>query len=172
MNYEEYVKEIFPEVDEIEDDALRQKVIKAWAFAIEKGGWNSIDDIPFTLMVPDVKETFVEHTRRVTQMAIAIANVRKDVKMDYIIAGGLTHDLGKVLEFTKKDGRIVKSEFGKIIRHPVSGAWIALQFDFPAEVAHIISAHSKEGDMVSRTPEAIIIHHCDFIDFDIVKSKK
>jgi hypothetical protein len=32
-------------------------------------------------------------------------------------------------------------------------------------------AHSKEGESVKRIPEAILIHHCDFIDFEIAKFK-
>jgi len=36
----------------------------------------------------------------------------------------------------------------------------------------IIASHSKEGDFVERLPEAVIVHHCDFIDFDIAKVKR
>jgi hypothetical protein len=34
---------------------------------------------------------------------------------------------------------------------------------------HIIAVHSKEGSGEKRSPEAIIFHHVDFIDFDLVK---
>ena len=37
------------------------------------------------------------------------------------------------------------------------------------EITHIIYAHSPEGDKTKRSPEAIIVNHCDFIDFQIKK---
>ncbi len=40
------------------------------------------------------------------------------------------------------------------------------------KVIHIVLAHSWEGEKVIRTPEAILIHHCDFIDFEIAKGAK
>ena len=33
----------------------------------------------------------------------------------------------------------------------------------------MIAAHSKEGDGLKRTIEAIIINHADFVNFDIFK---
>jgi len=41
----------------------------------------------------------------------------------------------------------------------------------PYQISHIIAAHSKEGEFVTRIPEAVIIHHCDFIDFHIEKGE-
>ncbi len=34
---------------------------------------------------------------------------------------------------------------------------------------HIIATHSKEGTGETRSPESIVFHHADFIDFDLVK---
>jgi len=34
---------------------------------------------------------------------------------------------------------------------------------------HVIAVHSKEGVGEKRSPEAIIFHHVDFIDFELVK---
>ena len=74
------------------------------------------------------------------------------------------------MEYEKKGGNVVKSEYGKVFRHPVSGALLARELGIPDEVVHIIYAHSHEGDKTKRSPEAIIVHHCDFIDFGIKKS--
>jgi len=35
-----------------------------------------------------------------------------------------------------------------------------------------VATHSKEGDHVTRSPESIIFHHADFIDFDLVSKKR
>ncbi|UCD20150.1 MAG: HD domain-containing protein, partial [candidate division WOR-3 bacterium] len=162
----EYIEKLLPEIREVRDDGLHRAVIKAWQLAMEKGKWQSIDDVPFTLLT-EVKTTLVEHTRAVTRMAAAIADCRQDLDRDILVAGGLVHDVGKLLEYCRSGDGIVKSEYGKRVRHPVSGYGIALEAGLPAEVAHIIAAHSKEGEVVARSPEAIVIHHCDFIDFDI-----
>jgi len=166
----EYIRNILPEIDRIEDKELRGGVINAWLLAIEKGKWQRIDDIPFTLLT-QAKTTLIQHTRAVTNMAIAIASTRQDLDHDVLIAGALVHDVGKLLEYGRKNKDIVKSEHGQKVRHPVSGYGIVLEAGLPLEVAHIVAAHSKEGEGMARSPEAIVIHHCDFIDFDIAKAK-
>ena len=35
----------------------------------------------------------------------------------------------------------------------------------PDPICHIIAAHSREGDLVTRSVEATIIHHADFMSF-------
>jgi len=169
MNRDDLEK-IFPELQEIKDTDLRDKVIEVWLLAIEESGFKDLANIPFTLLAP-TKTTLVDHTRRVTQMAMAIAKIRADLNYDVVVAGALTHDVGKLLEYKEHAGSFVKSDYGKLVRHPVSGYGLAVEVGLPVEVAHVIAAHSDEGEKVKRTPEAILIHHCDFIDFDIEKSK-
>jgi len=167
------LEELLPELQEISDPALREGVLKAWALALERGGWQVSDlgKIPFTLLIP-TGTSLLEHTRRVTRMARAVARERENVNLDYIIAGGLLHDVGKLLEYERRDGKVQKSRSGELVRHPVSGYALVLEAGLPLEVAHIVLAHSSEGEKVKRTPEAIIIHHCDFIDFEIAKGKE
>ncbi len=166
------IEEILPEIGEIKDKNLREKVKEIWEYAIEKGGWRNfpLKNIPFTLLIPTTRD-LITHTRSVTKMAIAIGKTRGDVNMDYLIAGALLHDVAKLFEFGIVDGKVVKSEYGKRIRHPVGGAMLGEKFDLPYEISHIIASHSKEGEFVVRTPEAVIVHHCDFIDFHIEKGK-
>jgi len=173
LNYKEQLAELFPELQEIGDLPLREGVLQTWKLALERGGWEASDlqEIPFTLLIPTQK-SLLEHTRRVTQMALAAARERDDVNLDYVVAGGLLHDVGKLLEYERQGGEVKKSRYGELVRHPVSGYALALEAGLPLEVAHIILAHSAEGEKVKRTPEAIIIHHCDFIDFEIAKGKE
>ena len=165
-----YILRKFPEIKKIKSTRLQECVINTWLTAMKKGKWQSIDKIPFTLLIK-TKKTLVEHTRIVTRMAIAVAMQRKDIKLDHIIAGGLVHDVGKLLEYQKKGKKYTKSRFGLLVRHPVSGYGLALESGLPVEVAHIVAAHSTEGEKVKRSNEAVIINHCDFIDFDIERSK-
>ena len=165
----EYVEKVLPEIKKIKNGDLRDGVVKAWLLAVEKGRWKKIDDIPFTLLT-ETGKTLIEHTRIVTSMAIAIGQTRDDLDMDILIAGGLVHDVGKLLEYVRDGTKVKKSNQGRLVRHPVSGYSLVLEAGLPIEVAHIVAAHSKEGESVERSREAIVINHCDFIDFDIARS--
>ena len=165
------LEKIFPLMSEIKNENVREKVNKCITIAMERGGWDNLDDIPFTLLVSNVY-SYVKHVNNVTSMAFKIGQVRSDVDMDVLISGGLLHDVGKLLEYAKEGDKIVKSQLGKYLRHPVSGAALAMEIGLNQKIVNVIVAHSKEGEMVERCNEAIIIHHCDFIDFEIVKGKK
>jgi len=166
---EKDINRLFPEIRKIKSSVLRHGIARAWLLAVQKGKWRSIDKIPFTLLIK-TKKTLVDHTRNVTRMAMAIAMVRRDIKIDHVIAGGLLHDVGKLLEYEHKGRRVQISSCGRRVRHPVSGYALALEVGLPMEIAHIIAAHSHEGEKVVRSKEAIVINHCDFIDFDIERS--
>jgi putative nucleotidyltransferase with HDIG domain len=165
------LEKIFPMIEKIQDTELKTKVVQCWRIAQTRGGWSSLDDIPFTLLVPNAG-SFIDHVNRVTEMAYVIGQKRGDVDMDILLAGALLHDVGKLLEYEKVDNDVQKSPLGKILRHPVSGAALAMEAGIDEKVVSIIASHSKEGNFVERIPETIIVHHCDFIDFEIVKAKQ
>ena len=95
---------------------------------------------------------------------------RIPVNLDYLIAGSLLADVGKMFEFDKDGGgRVIKGFYGEMLRHPFSGVALCYKHGIPPEVMHIVATHSHEGDKVERTIESWIFHHADFIDFDIAK---
>jgi len=163
-------KRLFPEVNQIRDPKLIEGVLRTWQLAQERGHWKADDlrHIPFTLLI-QTRTSLLEHTRHVTRMAMAVARERGNLNMDHVIAGGLLHDVGKLLEYERRAGQVVKSKSGELVRHPVSGYGLTCETNLPLEVRHIVMSHSEEGEKVKRTPEAILIHHCDFIDFEIAK---
>jgi 23S rRNA maturation-related 3'-5' exoribonuclease YhaM len=85
--------------------------------------------------------------------------------MDVLIAGAILADVGKLLEYVKKDGKAAQGVYGKYLRHPFSGVSLAEECGVPPEVCHIIAAHAGEGDHIKRTTEAYIVHHADFMTF-------
>ena len=175
----ELVLRLFPEIKEIKSTELQDKTIACWVEAIEVRGWTEelLRGIPFTLLAENCTITFIDHVRACVRMCIACDEVldsihgekKTKVNRDYLISGALLADVGKLLEFEIVDGKPKKSDYGKHIRHPFSGVGIAFKHDLPSEVMHIIATHSKEGAGEKRLPESIIFHHCDFIDFDLVK---
>jgi putative nucleotidyltransferase with HDIG domain len=160
----------FPELTWIQDKDLRNKVVNVWKTTADRGKWQRLQEIPFTLIFEN-SGLLVDHTKRITILVRNVGNTREEhLNKDHLIAGALLHDVGKLLEYEMKNGKIMKSKFGDKMRHPAAGAQVAEECDLPKEVVHIIAAHSHEGDSMNRSPEAIIIHHCDFIDFEIKKS--
>ncbi|MBI5266341.1 MAG: HD domain-containing protein [candidate division Zixibacteria bacterium] len=173
------VSRLLPEISEIQSDPLRRKVAACWNEAIEYRGWTEqlLREIPFTLLAENVTIPFIDHVRAVCAMCIACDKVldqyhgprKTKINRDYLIAGALLADVGKLLEFEIVEGKAVKSVFGQHIRHPFSGVGLAFKHGLPSEVMHIIATHSKEGTGEKRTPESIVFHHADFIDFELVK---
>lgn len=177
------IAELFPDLMQIRDADLRDKVAAVWSESLMTGcggqGWTfaEIRAIPFTLLAGKIDLAFVEHLNSCAKQCIAIADILKavfgeriPVNRDHLIAGSLLADVGKMLEFDKDaKGQVIKGRFGDMLRHPFSGVALCYKHGIPAEVMHMVATHSHEGDKVERTIESIIFHHADFIDFDIAK---
>lgn len=170
---------LMPEFQHIEDGNLKEKTIAIWVGAMEKSGWTveDLQEMPFTLLIEGTPINIIEHTRAVTRCSFEIASVLLDeykdritINKDQLLSGALLHDVGKLFEYKKEKGKFVKSEEGKLLRHPISGATFAAKFDMSPKVLHIIAAHSKEGDGARTTVEAIIVNHADFVNFEALKS--
>ena len=168
------VKRLWPELEWIQDEDLREKVAKTWSLALERSELEAgdLEKIPFTLLVPDLNVTFMAHKRAVVHIARQAGEKVEEffkqdlpVDMDVLIAGAILADVGKLLEYVKKDGKAVQGSYGKYLRHPFSGVSIAEECGVPPEVCHIIAAHAKQGDHVQRTTEAYLVHHADFMTF-------
>lgn len=179
----ERVAGLFPNLMDIRNPDLREKVAAVWEEAIRVGcggkGWTveELRAIPFTLLAGEIDLRYIEHLNSCCKQCIAIAGVLKEVfgeripvNLDHLIAGSLLADVGKPLEFDKDaSGKVIKGRFGEMLRHPFSGVALCYKHGIPPEVMHIVATHSHEGDKVQRSIESIIFHHADFVDFDIAK---
>jgi len=176
------VKQLWPEIDWIEDFQLREQVTETWVKALERSPLrvNDLKQIPFTLLVSDCPITFLEHKRCVVHIARDAAKAMQafmgralPVDIDTVIAGAILADVGKLLEYELgPDGKSRQSERGEALRHPFTGVALALECGVPDAVCHIIAAHAAEGDLVKRTTEAFIVHHADFMAFLPFKNPK
>jgi putative nucleotidyltransferase with HDIG domain len=170
------VIELWPELEWIGDEELREKTAKTWETALERSvlGPDDLRRIPFTLLCgPDLKVTFMDHKRAVVHIArdsgIKFMEFFKDelpLDMDVLISGAILADVGKLLEYVlDENGKAVQGSYGKYLRHPFSGVSLAEECGLPPEVCHIIAAHAGEGNHVKRSVEAYIVHHADFMTF-------
>jgi hypothetical protein len=173
---------LMPEIEWIQDPKIKEGVFATYEDALKTGGWQPEDMewIPFTLLIPDCPASLLVHTRGVTRMAKAIYEefnaLYKDnggfqLDHDTLIAGALLHDVGKLVEYEKNaEGKMVKSRLGKDLRHPFSGTGLAMRNGVNSRIAHTIAVHAHEGDGGYRSPEAVVINKCDFINFESIKS--
>jgi 3'-5' exoribonuclease len=117
-----------------------------------------------------------EHTIGVCRLARAALKNYDLLDADLLAAGCLLHDIGKIREF--KTGTFIDySDEGRLVGHLVLGDQMLLEKlnrirDFPDELAkrlrHIVLSHHGEKErgspVVPATLEALIVHHCDFMD--------
>ncbi len=178
----EEVKRLWPELEWISDNSLREKTARTWETALARSVLKAddLEKIPFTLLCgPDLKVSFMAHKRCVVHIARESGEkmnkffgVELPVNMDVLISGAILADVGKLLEYElDTDGKAVQGKYGQYLRHPFSGVSLAEECGVPPEVCHIIAAHAHEGDLVKRTTEAYIVHHADFMTFLPFKSR-
>ena len=170
----EHVEKLWPELAWIQDSKLRESVTRTWVRAFELSPLkpDDLNEIPFTLLVPNCPVTFMEHKRCVVHIARKSAEAMHEfmgrslpIDMDTVIAGAILADVGKLLEYEKVGGKTRQSERGKLLRHPFTGVALAMECGVPDNVCHIIAVHAAEGDHVKRSTEAIIVHHADFMSY-------
>jgi putative nucleotidyltransferase with HDIG domain len=168
------VRESLPEVNNIKNAELREKVVEAWAFALSQSEFANIDEIkpsgnPNT---PPLKQgTQSEHLRAVAIVAQQIADGlekihgKLGVDRDLLWACGLCHDLGKPFEFSPRNQerwqKNVAAAGYPAIRHSVYGVHVALSVGLPEAVAHTAGAHSAEGQFIKRSLENTLVHYAD-----------
>ena len=174
-------RKLWPELEWIRNAELRDQTARTWAIALERSPLTpeDLEQIPFTLLVKDLKVSFMAHKRAVVHIAYESAKVMADafgaelpIDMDVVVAGAILADVGKLLEYEKVDGKSVVSAFGSYVRHPFSGVALAMECGVPDTVCHIIAAHAGEGDLFKRTTEAYIVHHADFMSFLPFKNRR
>jgi putative nucleotidyltransferase with HDIG domain len=173
------IEELFhKQLSSIENATTRDQTVATWVEAARLGGWKSVDDLkamPFTLLTNTHGISLVDHTIAVTEGALALARAQAnayahmpyEVNTDRLIAGGLLHDVGKLVE-TERDekGGFRKSRKGMYARHPISGAIIAARCGMSDDIVNTIACHAKEGDGAQKVLETVLIHQADFATFD------
>lgn len=173
-----HIRELFKDhIKQISNQELARSVVSVWVKACAQGNWQSVKELkemPFTLLTDTKGINLIEHTLAVTEGAINLAKAQQKyyskvpypVNMDRLIAGGLLHDVGKLMESEKYDGGYRKSYSGKCARHPISGAILAAQEGLSEEIVNTIACHAKEGDGRPQVFETVLIHQADFATFN------
>lgn len=164
MVSKESVRETFPEIDEINDEELQERVERVLVRAVEESHFDSYEEIPWWPPYEPVvgDERNPTHVRDVITNAIAIADAvssRRDVNLDRdtVIAGAILHDVTKSFELTK-DG---VTELDELIPHPHYSVYLLADEGFSLELQHLVLAHSGQSAVEPKTMEAAIVKHAD-----------
>lgn len=162
-DYDSQVREAFPELETIESEDLREKVIEAWTLGLDRGGWRDIADIPYAWNIHEISN--VEHVRGVTRIARDAATEQRefhgaDPDMDVVVAACLLHDVGKCYEYVDHvdDDLLDKPDetyAGEEIPHSLSGYALAHEVGCPLSVQRAIPHFI--GEVPERTLEAELV---------------
>ena len=162
-DYETQVRDVFPELDAIDNDDLREQVVKAWVRALDRGGWRHVEDIPYAWNIHEV--TNVEHVRGVTRIARESAREQRefhgaDPDMDIVVAAALLHDVGKCYEYVEfvDDEKLLEPDpeyATDEVPHSLSGYALAHEVGCPLAVKRAIPHFI--GEIPTRTLEAELV---------------
>ncbi|MDA8398986.1 MAG: hypothetical protein M0008_02895 [Actinomycetota bacterium] len=158
------VRGLFPEVDLIADEQLRNAVVAVWEELWVQSAYIRLADVPTSTRIPYPQ---VKHCQGIVKGALAIAEVWESVHgvvldRDVLVAGALLMDVSKLVETEPGlDQHPVASAIGRALPHAVYGAHTALNHGVPLSVAHIITAHSPNG---GKTPGSAEAHLLDWVD--------
>lgn len=171
----EAISTLFPRISEISDPELREKTAACLQAAIEKGGWTRDPRAcPISLKRASAKIDLVEHINSVVDCCMAGYDVLKvfpernhvRFERDLILCGALLHDVGKFLEYMRTESGYAVSETGKLMRHALSGAVLAVEYGLPQDIVQMIATHSFEGDKVPHTAESEFLRAMDLLAFN------
>ena len=163
---EETVRAAFPELEAIEDDDLRARVVRAWTTAIEENDVEGLHAVPWLpptqrdLGLEDAR--LVDHVRDVTDCALALAETlteRRDLalSLDTVVAGALVHDVSKLAEF----GGMEPTPVYDLLGHPYYGVHVVSRAGLPVELAHIVLSHTPRTTVEPATLEAELVRRAD-----------
>ena len=175
-----------PEINQIEDASLAEKIAQAYATALAETEFTSLDQIRCSGMVglqhiPWLTQS--DHLRGVGRLSRLLASElnalygeepkRIDLDLDLALAAGLAHDVGK--PFFYDPANIRRWEENKVetgqppFRHTFYGAHLALQAGLPIEIAHVVACHDirMEGQYVTRSVYLDIVAHADSLYWQV-----
>lgn len=164
------VRKLLPEVEQIQDQILRDVVIEIWARAWESSEWEELEECPKSLELPQTR-TNLTHSRTVAQISMAMCDTLArqnglSISKDAVIAIALLHDVSKLREFSKTSKGNEKSEIGRKYQHGFLTAFWMEQAGLSTDLVHAVIAHTPLSAVVPQTQEAVIVHYADFADSD------
>lgn len=162
----------FPEIALIGDATLRGQVRAVWA---ELWSRSAFDDLAAVPTSGEIAYPSVPHTRSVTALALAMADVLarfhgSAIDRDVLVAACLLQDASKVVEYEPAPGGGVrKTALGQAMPHAFEAARVAAAHGVPLSVLHIIATHSPSAAKLPQTLEGRIVYLADELDVTAIR---
>ncbi|MFB6080030.1 MAG: HD domain-containing protein [Haloferacaceae archaeon] len=161
--------EALPEIREIEDDDLRERVVDCFEIGLAEGPHESLSDVPWAPHYADEvgDQRLVPHVRDVVALSTALADrlaERRDVDVDRdaVLAGALVHDVSKLFEHDRDSFTDVR----RYLEHPHFCVYVLETAGMSIPIQHIALAHTPNSNVEPQTVEAAIVHHADVVAMD------
>lgn len=176
MARREEIEAEFPEIADIEDDAIASAVVDAWEIALEENEPIELGSVlwfgPFQGALGLSDEFLVDHVRDVVTGSVALAEALiarrdTDIDLDVVIAGALVHDISHVAEFDGTEWSAV----GELLGHPHYGVYVVRRAGLPIEVEHIVLSHPPSTSTDPATMEAEVVSHVDATVASSIKAR-
>ena len=168
MEGTDYIEKLFPRLNDIKDDELKNKVALLWLKAWKTSRYEKIEDLSqWEAEREKINISNVDHTNQVVECALAAAEVveraqKVSVDRDVLIAASILHDVDKILMFDPSNGESTPE--GKYLPHSGLGSGMVMNAGLPLAVAHAVAAHSPNYSAVKpKTPEAVIVAAADHL---------
>jgi len=141
-SYRLYIGRLETEKNRVEQEKLHVEEMNALHI-------RTIETLALAIEAKD--QTTHQHLRRVQHYAIEIGKEigLSEVELEALRAASLLHDIGKLAvpeHILTKPGKLTQQEFEKMKIHPLVGAEILEQVNFPYPVAPIVKAHHEKWD--------------------------
>lgn len=164
------IVDLMPEIDNIKDGDLRQKVINVWEEAVALGGWENPGQIPFNPAIGS-SPSLISHTRLVTRTALSFAEEYervhgKCIDRDMLAVTALLHDVSKAMEIKPSSSGPTKSEVAQKVPHGFFGGYLAWKAGLPLDLVHLIVTHTPTIPMLPGRIEGVILGYADLMDAD------
>jgi hypothetical protein len=169
------MKEALPEVDEIESEELRKRVLRVWELGFSESDYETLENVPWWPPLENelnvTNTTTVDHVREVTRLVIgmvdSLASLGYTIDRDISIAGALVHDISKFVELSGDD----LGEFAEWLPHPHYAVHMLAAVGFSPHLQHIALSHSSLSSVEPRTIEARIVQAADELIIDAMFSE-
>jgi 3'-5' exoribonuclease len=174
-NPEEMFGELQAFVDMIRDDSLRQLIDE---MVNDAGISDRLRTAPAALKIHHAfRSGLMEHIVSLCSLAVALTAHYRRLNLDWLIAGAVLHDLGKIETLTSTGVRFDYTTRGQLIEHVTLGLEILERHvsrlpDFPLELKtvlqHLIVSHHGDLDKGAlrrpMLPEAFALSILDLLD--------
>jgi HD domain-containing protein len=168
------VEAVFPEVELIQSEDLRQKVVAVWQEAWAQSSFERIEDLPIG---PKIPHSHVPHNRAVVTMAVAMADAIErfhgvEVDRDALVAAALLQDASKLVEMRPAEGGVEQTEIGRSFQHAFWACHKALEHGVPLPICEIVLNHTPDAPQLPHTLEGKILWYADQLDVIAVFSDR